>query len=248
MKIVYIDTEFTGEHALATLVSIGLVAVDGRELYVTLNDYDERQVTDWFRENVLSMIKKETSVSKKEAYEIINKWIKNLLEDAFIHTTNTDGYHLTSGCSADRILEVHGSMWRLQCLNVCSHRFWKEETVPLCNLDLKSMKASKYPTCPKCQGIARPHILMFGDMEYVGHLAQEANFRNFVQKDIDLVFLVGSSGAVPTNDYIALELKNKGAKLININPDLSTNKIAKAKIFLPLKSREAFVRINKLIS
>ena len=75
MKIVCIDTEFTGEHALATLVSIGLVAVDGRELYVTLNDYDERQVTDWFRENVLSMIKKETSVSKKEAYEIINKWL-----------------------------------------------------------------------------------------------------------------------------------------------------------------------------
>ena len=183
-----------------------------------------------------------------EGYEIINKWIKNLLEDAFIHTTNTDGYHLTSGCSADRILEVHGSMWRLQCLNVCSHRFWKEETVPLCNLDLKSMKASKYPTCPKCQGIARPHILMFGDMEYVGHPAQEANFRNFAQKDIDLVFLVGSSGAVPTNDYIALELKNKGAKLININPDLSTNEIAKAKIFLPLKSREAFVKIDKLIS
>ena len=70
-----------------------------------------------------------------QGYEILNKWMKCHLADGFIHTTNTDGYHLRSGCSSSKILEVHGSMWRLQCLDACSHRFWKEETVPLCNLD-----------------------------------------------------------------------------------------------------------------
>ena len=69
-----------------------------------------------------------------------------------------------------------------------------------------------------------------------------------MQKGVELVFLVGSSGAVPTNDYIALQLKNRGAKLITINPDPSTNDIAKAEIFLPLKSEEAFIQLDKLTS
>jgi len=152
---------------------------------------------------------------------------------------------MRSGCPSDRVLEVHGSMWRLQCLDVCSHQYWHEESVPLCNLDRETMKAHNYPTCSQCKGIARPHILMFGDMEYIGHPDQEENFRNFIRRGVDLVLLVGSSGAVPTNDYTALQLKNSGAKLININPDPSTNDIAQAEIFLPLKSKEAFVQLDK---
>jgi NAD-dependent SIR2 family protein deacetylase len=183
-----------------------------------------------------------------EGYKVIDQWMKNHFEDAFIHTTNTDGYHLRSGCSTNKVLEVHGSMWRLQCLDVCSHAFWTEETVPLCKLDRQTMRASNYPTCPQCHGTARPHILMFGDMEYVGHPEQEKNFENFLRKEVDLALLVGSSGAVPTNDYLALELKNRGAKLININPDQSANNIAQSEVFIPLKSGDAFSQLGALIS
>jgi len=109
------------------------------------------------------------------------------------------------------------------------------------------MKASSYPICPQCRGTARPHILMFGDMDYVGHPEQEKNFENFLRKEVDLALLVGSSGAVPTNDYLALELKNRGAKLININPDQSANNIAQADVFIPLKSGDAFSQLGALI-
>ena len=196
---------------------------------------------EWRRQNA-------NDNSPHEGYKIIDKWMKDKFKDAFIHTTNTDGYHLRSGSPSDRIIEVHGSMWRLQCLNVCSHAFWAEETVPLCNLDQNTMRASNYPTCPKCKDIARPHILMFGDLEYVGHPEQEKNFQNFIRKEVDLALLVGSSGSVPTNDYLALELKNRGAKLININPDKSTNNISQAEFFIPLKSRDAFSQLDHLIS
>tara|TARA_A100001011_G_C13721134_1_gene599667 strand:+ start:390 stop:572 length:183 start_codon:yes stop_codon:yes gene_type:complete len=47
MKYVFIDAEFTGEHAKTTLVSLGLVSFSGKELYLTLNDFDLDQVTDW---------------------------------------------------------------------------------------------------------------------------------------------------------------------------------------------------------
>ncbi len=182
-----------------------------------------------------------------EGYKAIDRWMKNHFEDSFIHTTNTDGYHLRAGCPDDSVLEVHGSMWRLQCLDVCSHAFWKEETVPLCNLDSKTMRATNYPVCSQCRSIARPHILMFGDMDYVGHPDQEKNFENFFRKKVDLALLVGSSGAVPTNDYLALELKSRGTKLININPDHSANSIAQAEVFIPLRSSDAFSQLDQLV-
>ena len=42
-KIIFIDTEFTGEHAYTTLVSLGITTLEGDEFYVTLNDYDKNQ-------------------------------------------------------------------------------------------------------------------------------------------------------------------------------------------------------------
>ncbi len=178
-----------------------------------------------------------------KGYNIINHCLSKC--DGFVHTTNTDGYHLRSGCLPDQIKEVHGSMWRLQCLDVCTQEFQNNHSVPLCQLDYKTMIASDFPTCPRCGAIARPHILMFGDAEYVGHPEQENNFRKFLQKSVDVAVLVGSSGMVPTNDYIALQLKQQGTKVININPDASANSIVRTEYMIPLKSLEAFLQLEK---
>lgn len=50
---VFLDTEFTGLHKETTLVSIGLVAEDGRTFYAELNDYDESQVDEWIQKQVI---------------------------------------------------------------------------------------------------------------------------------------------------------------------------------------------------
>ena len=179
-----------------------------------------------------------------EGYHIINNWFERC--QGFIHTTNTDGLHLRSGCNKEKILEVHGSMWRLQCLNTCTHQFWDDVSVPLCELDNQTMRASNFPTCIQCRGIARPHILMFGDGEYTGHPEQEINFRNFIEKPVDLAILVGSSGAVPTNDYIALHLMQRGTAVININLDASSNQIVNTDFFIEMRAEDAFVELNKI--
>ena len=179
-----------------------------------------------------------------EGYRIINEWFKNC--EGFIHTTNTDGFHLISGCDKEKILETHGSMWRLQCLNTCTHQYWEDFSVPLCDLDSQTMKASNYPICIQCRGIARPHILMFGDGEYTGHPEQETNFRKFLEDPIDLAILVGSSGAVPTNDYIALHLQDKGTSVININLDPTSNQIVNTDLFIEMKGKDAFVELNRI--
>ncbi len=178
-------------------------------------------------------------------YAILNTWMDENFDEGFIHTTNTDGYHLRSGSPADRVMEVHGSMWRLQCLDACSHRFWDEPAVPLCDLDHDTMRASGFPKCRHCGSIARPHILMFGDGEYVGHPEQERNFQDFAGRRIDLVLLIGSSGSVPTNDYIAYQLQQHGAKVININPDAAANSIVGTEYFLPMTSKAALEALHR---
>ena len=54
---VFFDTEFTGLHQYTTLISIGCVSEDNRTFYAEFNDYDETQVDDWLKENVIANLK-----------------------------------------------------------------------------------------------------------------------------------------------------------------------------------------------
>lgn len=50
---VFFDTEFTGLHQNTTLISIGLIAEDGKTFYAELTDYDKSQVDGWIQDNVI---------------------------------------------------------------------------------------------------------------------------------------------------------------------------------------------------
>lgn len=49
----YFDTEFAGLHKKTSLVSIGVVADNGKKFYAEFSDYDEIQCDNWIKENVL---------------------------------------------------------------------------------------------------------------------------------------------------------------------------------------------------
>lgn len=51
---VFFDTEFTGLHKDTTLMSIGLIDEEGETFYAELSDYDDTQVDDWLRHNVIA--------------------------------------------------------------------------------------------------------------------------------------------------------------------------------------------------
>ena len=50
----YFDTEFTGLHKDTTLISIGIISDDGKTFYAELTDYDESQVDEWIKDNVIN--------------------------------------------------------------------------------------------------------------------------------------------------------------------------------------------------
>jgi hypothetical protein len=65
MKKIFLDTEFTGLHQRTTLISLGMVAETGEGFYAEFTDYDEEQITDWHKDNVLAKL----WVNNKEAIE-----------------------------------------------------------------------------------------------------------------------------------------------------------------------------------
>ncbi len=53
---IFFDCEFTGLHQNTTLISIGLVSECGKTFYAELTDYDESQIDDWLKENVIDKL------------------------------------------------------------------------------------------------------------------------------------------------------------------------------------------------
>jgi DNA polymerase III epsilon subunit-like protein len=76
-KFVFLDSEYTSTHAKTTLISIGLVTLEGEELYITLNDYDRDQVSDWVLENVFRHIDESKSITSHEACDKVSNFFKN---------------------------------------------------------------------------------------------------------------------------------------------------------------------------
>ncbi len=186
-----------------------------------------------------------------KGYHVINRMIKEVFKKSFVHTTNTDGYHIISGLDESKVYEVHGSMWRLQCMRgaACSYGVKENRDVPLCDLDYETMIATNLPKCPVCGELLRPNILMFGDWYYVENEYQISNYHSFVN-DVgvpDLIFLVGSSSAVPTNDYIASRFQSKGSFVVTINPDPSSTAVCKPNLFIQKKAKETFEMIEEMI-
>jgi hypothetical protein len=52
----FYDTEFIEDGTVIDLVSIGVVAEDGREFYAVSTEFDERRAGDWVRRNVLPLL------------------------------------------------------------------------------------------------------------------------------------------------------------------------------------------------
>ncbi len=160
--------------------------------------------------------------------------------EAFVQTTNVDGYHLRAGWPAERLHEIHGSLWRLQCLGPCTRRFWEERRVPLSELDEKTMRLAVWPRCPECGRTARPHAILFADLDYVGNLAAEESRRRFHALAPDVAIIVGESGVIPTHMHDAATLRRQhGTFVIDVNPDADARPARIADVHVSMGAKEA---------
>jgi hypothetical protein len=60
----WFDTEFQDDGSVIQLISIGVVAEDGREYYAVSADYDYSKADDWLQKNVISQLGSEPRKSR----------------------------------------------------------------------------------------------------------------------------------------------------------------------------------------
>ncbi len=128
-------------------------------------------------------------------------------------TQNVDNLQTAAGSSA--VLEIHGNRNRLRCLE-CGLRFQRGDFEA--QFSGSSGFASGPPRCGECGGVLKLDTVMFGEPipQDTLRACLEAAER------CDCMLLVGTSGTVNPAARLPLVAKERGATLIEVNPEATT--------------------------
>jgi NAD-dependent SIR2 family protein deacetylase len=156
-------------------------------------------------------------------FDILRNWAEAMPDGWFVFTSNVDGHFQQAGFDPARLLECHGSIHHLQCLLPCDETIWPADGISV-SVNETTMRAQQpLPSCPKCGGMARPNILMFGDAGWIEERTekQERRYRawlaNLEPASVVIVEL-GAGNAVPTVRFNSERIQQAGATLVRINP------------------------------
>ncbi len=121
-------------------------------------------------------------------------------------TQNVDFLHQRAGLPEDKVIELHGTLKWVVCLN-CGRRFPREE------IQKRLEAGEKVPRCDFCGGITKPATVAFGQPMP----EKETRLAEAKAASSDLFLVCGSSLVVYPAAQMPLIAKENGAKLIIIN-------------------------------
>jgi len=133
--------------------------------------------------------------------------IQNIKPDCWVLTQNVDGLHRAAGNR--NLVEVHGHAFDLYCTQ-CGF-----ETGAEVLLNSYGGQPQLPPACPKCRGLIRPDVVLFGEMlptiavEKMHWLSQRGN---------DLIISIGTSASFPYIIEPVFRAREQGFTTVEINP------------------------------
>jgi NAD-dependent SIR2 family protein deacetylase len=164
-----------------------------------------------------------------------------------VFTSNVDGHFQRAGFDARRIVECHGSLEHLQCVAICTSEIWAALPEAI-EIEEETLRARPpLPSCPRCGGLARPNVLMFGDGDWLEDrtAAQNARYERW-RREIRgcrvAIIELGAGSAVPT---VRLECESASGVLIRINPREPEG--PQGAISLPLGALDALSAIDGML-
>jgi len=184
-------------------------------------------------------------------FGLMLEWAARAGQGGFVFTSNVDGQFQKAGFDEDAVEECHGSIHHLQCAGPCHDEIWPAAGVEV-SVDMETLNARPpLPTCPRCGGLARPNILMFGDFGWLGQRSSMQGDR-FAQWLAGLrgsrvaVVECGAGGGVPTVRMTSESLVRRlGATLVRINP--REPRVPAGQISIPSGADETLAAIEALL-
>ena len=157
-----------------------------------------------------------------QGFHLIRQWADK--KSLFVFTSNVDGQFQIAGYPDDAILECHGSIHHLQCADsCCNDTIWEAAGTEVNVIEETMLAEEPLPSCPECNQMARPNVLMFGDGAWLAQRtnSQQSRFSSWLEQNKMKKIVIIESGAgtgVPTvrmtSESIAYQY---GAPLIRIN-------------------------------
>jgi len=144
---------------------------------------------------------------------------------AHIFTSNVDGQFQKAGFKEANIMECHGSIHHLQCIDNCQGKLWSSEGTDI-SINEDFQAEDPLPNCPHCGAMARPNILMFGDFgwNYSRTDTQRAKLTAWMDRLENegaklAIVEMGAGTAVPTVRNTSEQIASRfNVPLIRINP------------------------------
>lgn len=160
-----------------------------------------------------------------EGFDLLRRWCSNMEREPFVFTSNVDGQFQRAGFARERVLECHGTIHELQCARPCRDDLWSADNLDV-DVDEETFRArGEIPECRHCERVARPNVLMFGDLHWVGARTQrqKRRFREWlgdIGEESLVVVESGAGTAVPTVRMKCEQVARRfDATLVRINPD-----------------------------
>lgn len=157
-------------------------------------------------------------------FGILRTWAARMRHGAQVFTSNVDGHFQAAGFDDEQVLEFHGSIHALQCLEPCSEAVWSANKLKPRVDDAACRLLNEPPRCPHCSGMARPNILMFGDCGWVDAQPEKrARLERWLgAASRPVVIELGAGTAVPSVRHFAKGVAREfGGWLVRINPSNS---------------------------
>lgn len=168
--------------------------------------------------------------SPNPAHKTLAQWEQTGLLKSVI-TQNIDNLHQEAGSKI--VYEFHGTASNMICLD-CSSKYPSEE------VNLKKLP----PKCKKCDGVLKPDFIFFGE-----GIPEEANIRSFqAAEKCDIFIVIGTTGEVMPASMLPATAKNKGAKIIEINPQVSHFTHHLTDVHLEGKAGEVLPLLNETLN
>ncbi len=183
---------------------------------------------------------------------MLRELTKRMAQGSFVFTSNVDGQFQRAGFDPGRFVECHGAIDFMQCTKECGIGIFSADPFHI-DVDVETFRAKvPLPACPRCGGLARPNILMFGDWFWDGtrSSAQEAALQHWLDglpKEVRghlVVIECGAGTAIPTVRHLSEQVAAAfGGLLVRIN--VRESDVPEGQIGLPLGAKEALIEIAR---